>query len=235
MVDVKLILGDRPVFNIQHPAADIYHPAMRQGAIILCGGKSSRMGRDKASLPFGPELMLQRVVRLIGEAIDRKYIVVVAAPDQELPDLPAGVSVARDARAFRGPLEGLASGLRALADRVDAAYATACDVPLLVPAFVDRIFELLGDFDAAVPFDGQYHHPLAAVYRPKVLPEIQRLLDSDRLRPRFLFDEVRALEIPVDELRSVDPELSTLANLNYEEDYVAALAAAGFSKSPPVE
>ena len=202
---------------------------MRKGAIILCGGKSSRMGRDKATLPFGPELMLQRVVRLIGESVDCDNVVVVTAPNRSLPALPRNVIVAHDAREYRGPLEGLATGLRGLADRADAVYATGCDVPLLVPAFVDRMFELLGDFDIAVPFDGQHHHPLAAVYRPTVLPQIQKLLDADRLRPRFLFDEVRTREIPVEDLRIVDPQLSTLENLNYEQDYASALAAAGFA------
>ena len=115
---------------------------MRKGAIILCGGKSSRMGRDKATLPFGPELMLsawcdcQRSGRAEG-------IVVVAAPNQSLPELPAAVTVARDAHEFRGPLQGLATGLRDMGDRFDAVYATACDVPLLVPAFVERMFKLL--------------------------------------------------------------------------------------------
>jgi molybdopterin-guanine dinucleotide biosynthesis protein A len=205
---------------------------MRKGAIILCGGKSSRMGRDKATLPFGPERMLQRVVRLINEVVEMKNMVVVAAPIQSLPELPAAVLVARDAHEFRGPLAGLATGLRAIADRVDAVYATACDVPLLVPAFVERMFESLGDFDVAVPFDGQHHHPLAAVYRPQVLAHVERLLASQRMRPRFLFDEVPTLEIPVNELRALDPQLSTLANLNYEQDYVSALTAAGFADSP---
>lgn len=205
---------------------------MRKGAIILCGGKSSRMGRDKATLPFGPEQMLQRVVRLISGVVDPANIVVVAAPNQSLPELPATVSVARDTREYRGPLEGLATGFRALADRADAVYATACDVPLLVPAFIEKMFELLDDFDIAVPFDGQYHHPLAAVYRPRVLTHVERLLDAERLRPRFLFDEVRTREVPVDELRAVDPQLSTLRNLNYEQDYSTALASAGFEVSP---
>jgi molybdopterin-guanine dinucleotide biosynthesis protein A len=208
---------------------------MRKGAIILCGGKSSRMGRDKATLPFGPELMLQRVVRLIGESVGSENVVVVTAPNRSLPALPRDVVVAHDAREYRGPLEGLATGLRALGDRLDAVYATGCDVPLLVPAFVDRMFELLGDFDIAVPFDGQHHHPLAAVYRPAVLSQIQKLLDADRLRPRFLFDEVRTREIPVDDLRTVDPQLSTLENLNYEQDYASALAAAGLANSPDHE
>jgi molybdopterin-guanine dinucleotide biosynthesis protein A len=123
-------------------------------------------------------------------------------------------------------------GLRALESRVDAVYATGCDVPLLVPAFVAKMFELLGDFDIAVPFDGEHHHPLAAVYRPSVLPHAERLLDAQRMRLRFLIDEMGTREIPVDELRAVDPQLATLQNLNYIEDYHAALSAAGFA--PPL-
>jgi molybdenum cofactor guanylyltransferase len=201
---------------------------MRKGAIILCGGKSSRMGRDKATLPFGPELMIERVVRLVSEVVDPEGIVVVAARNQSLPELPAGVIIARDIREFRGPLQGLATGLRKLGDRFDAVYATACDVPLLVPAFIRRMFQLWAEYDVAVPFDGQHHHSLAAVYRPRVLPHIQTLLDTDRLRPRFLFDLVRTREVPVDDLRDVDPQLATLENLNCYDDYLAALAAAGF-------
>jgi molybdopterin-guanine dinucleotide biosynthesis protein A len=201
---------------------------MIKGAIILCGGKSSRMGRDKATLPFGPEVMLQRVVRLVSEVVEPAKIVVVAAPEQVLPVLPAAVIVARDEHKERGPLEGLAAGLRNLSGRADAAYATACDVPLLAPAFVLRMFELLAEHDIAVPRDGEHHHPLAAVYRTSVLTHVQRLLSADRLRPRFLFDEVNTREVSVEELRSVDPELATLQNLNHPADYQAALSAAGF-------
>jgi molybdopterin-guanine dinucleotide biosynthesis protein A len=199
---------------------------MRKGAIILCGGKSSRMGRDKATLQFGPELMLQRVVRFMSKVVTPECMVVVAAPNQSLPDLPTAVHVARDIHEFRGPLQGLATGLCEMGDRFDAVYATACDVPLLVPAFVDRMFQLLGEYDVAVPFDGQHHHSLAAVYRPRVLSQIQSLLDSDRLRPQFLFDLVRTREVPVDDLRDVDPQLATLENLNRYDDYLAVLATA---------
>lgn len=202
---------------------------MRRGAIILCGGKSSRMGRDKATLPFGPELMLQRVVRLLGQAVAPDSMIVVAAPNQPLPTLPEGVAIARDTTEFRGPLQGLATGLNAIGDRFDAVYATACDVPLLVPAVVSRMFDLLGNFEVAVPFDGQFHHPLAAVYRPRVLPCVEKLLREDRLRPVYLFAEVPIHDVPVDDLRDVDPQLSTLANLNRPEDYHAALMAADIS------
>jgi molybdopterin-guanine dinucleotide biosynthesis protein A len=204
---------------------------MRKGAIILCGGKSSRMGRDKATLSFGPELMLERVVRLLSEVIELKAMTVVAAQSQVLPNLPTAVVVARDDHEYRGPLQGLATGLTGIGDRCDAFYATACDVPLLAPAFVDRMFQLLDGYDVAVPFDGEHHHSLAAVYRPHVLPQILKLLESGRMRPRFLFDEVRTREVPVDDLRVVDPQLATLENLNYHEDYLAALKAAGFAPS----
>ena len=92
------------------------------------------------------------------------------------------------------------------------------------------MFEMLKEHDIAVPRDGQHHHPLAAVYRTSVLDHVQQLLGADRLRPRFLFDEVNTREVLVDELRSVDPELATLENLNHPEDYLSALATAGFSE-----
>jgi molybdopterin-guanine dinucleotide biosynthesis protein A len=199
---------------------------VNNGGIILCGGISSRMGRPKAGLPFGSERMLQRVVRLLGQVVDP--LVVVAAVQQDLPPLPPDVRVVRDRRENRGPLEGLCAGLEALQDRADAAYATSCDVPLLVPQFVQMMLQRLGDHQVAVPVDGEFHHPLAAVYRTNVLPEIQSLLAADQLRPRFLFERVRTCRVPVEELRAVDPELQTLANLNTPDDYFAAAHRTGW-------
>jgi len=191
------------------------------GGIILCGGKSSRMGRPKAWLPFGSELMLQRVVRILSEVVSP--IVVVAARGQDLPELPAGVEIARDEHDALGPLAGLAVGLAALGDRVEAAYASSCDVPLLQPACVAAVIAALGDHDLAIPRDGQYHHPLAAIYRPRLVPTIRELIAADRLRPLYLLERSRAREIDVAELRRADPELSSLRNINTPEDYAAVL------------
>ena len=77
--------------------------------------------------------------------------------------------------------------------RADAAFAASCDTPLLDPKFVRRMVELLADHDIAAPIDGSMHHPLAAVYRTRVLPHIERLRASDRMRPIYLFDEVDTL------------------------------------------
>jgi len=191
------------------------------GGIVLCGGKSTRMGVAKATLPFGPETMLQRVVRLLGTTVSP--IAAVAARDQVLPALPHDVIVARDEREAKGPLEGLRAGLAALPATVEAAYATSCDVPLLVPGFVERMLVLLGDHDIAVMEIDGFTHPLSAVYRRSVLPKVEELLAQDRLRPVFLFEAVRTRRVSPAEMREVDPSLRTLRNLNTREDYEAAL------------
>src|SRR5258708_825712 len=136
------------------------------GGIVLCGGQSTRMGRPKAWLPFGDELMLPRVVRLLAEVV--APIVVVAAPGQDLPPLPSDVVVVFDSVQGRGPLQGLTTGLAALphgTETTDAAYVSSCDVPLLLPVFVRRVIELLGASEACVPQVHGFLHPLAAVYR----------------------------------------------------------------------
>ncbi len=136
---------------------------MTAGGIVLCGGRSTRMGSSKALLPFGAETMLQRVVRLLGTVASP--LVAVAAPGQELPELPPSVSVTRDEREGRGPLEGLRAGLKALPVDVEIAYVTSCDVPLLVPQFVERMVQLLADHDIAVMEIDGFAHPLSAVYQ----------------------------------------------------------------------
>ena len=169
--------------------------------------------------------MLARVVRLLGEAVGP--IVVVAGTGQELPELPSAIRVARDRRPNRGPLEGLAVGLQALGDQPQAAFVAACDVPLLKPAFVRRLIELSVDYEIAVPQVGGFEEPLAAVYRRSVLSKVEALLAAGRLRPAYLFDQVRTRRITAEELTEVDPELQSLANVNSPAEYRAALAKAG--------
>jgi molybdopterin-guanine dinucleotide biosynthesis protein A len=206
---------------------------LRVAGIVLCGGQSSRMGRPKAWLPFAGEVLLPRVVRLLGEAV--APLVVVAAPGQDVPALPPGVEVVRDPTspgpltAGRGPLQGLSVGLEALQGRADAAYLSSCDVPFLRPAFVRRLIDLLGAHAVCVPRVGGYLHPLAAVYRLGVAGVAARLLAEERLRPAFLFDEVPTRIVHAEELADVDDSFQSLRNLNTPAEYEAALrdAAAG--------
>jgi molybdopterin-guanine dinucleotide biosynthesis protein A len=188
------------------------------------------MGAPKLALPFGPELMLPRVVRLLSEVVEP--VIVVAAPDQDLPPLPTHAEVIRDTGGGRGPMEGLAAGLPALHGRADAAYVTGCDVPLMAPEFVRRMIDALGNAEIAVPEIDGFPHPLAAVYRTRIAPQVEQLLSAGRLRAVFLFEMVTTRKVTAAELRKVDPELRTLQNLNRPEDYLAALSAAGFDPSP---
>ena len=189
--------------------------------VVLCGGRSSRMGRPKAWLPFGGELLLPRVIRLLCEAVDP--VIVVAAPGQDVPPLPGGVALVRDEVEGRGPLQGLAAGLKALRGRADAAYLSACDAPFLRPAFVRRLIEFMGDAVVSVPRVGNYHHPLAAVYRVEAAEAVDRLLAEDRLSASLLFDVVPTRVVEAAELADVDSTFQTLRNLNTPEEYEAAL------------
>ena len=193
---------------------------MTRGALILCGGRSTRMGRDKATLPFGDETLLQRIVRILRPLVDE--VIVVAHRGQDVPALPADVRVVHDELEDQGPLGGLQAGLRQA--RSDALYTTGCDVPFVQPALVELLFERLGKAWIAVADEGGFTHPLAAVYRRAVLPVVERLLAEERRRPIFLYGEVDTVRVEEAELRRVDPELLSLANLNTPEAYQEALA-----------
>lgn len=169
--------------------------------------------------------MLARVVRILLATVSP--VVVVASPGQEVPQLPNDVRILYDDQEHLGPLAGLAVGLRALVGEVDAAFVSSCDVPLLSSAFISEIIRRLGTHELAVPKEGDFHHPLAAVYRTSLAERAGQLVAAQRLRPLFLIQASDAVEIPVGELRDVDPELQSLRNLNRPEDYEAALRMAG--------
>ncbi|MHC4875356.1 MAG: molybdenum cofactor guanylyltransferase [Planctomycetota bacterium] len=198
---------------------------MRRGVVILCGGHSRRMGQPKALLPFGDELMLQRVCRILGEVVP--HLFVVAAQDQELPELATNVTIVRDEYESQGPLAGIATGLGAARSTCDAVFVTSCDVPLLKPAFVERMFDLLANHAAAVPTDGEHVHVLSGAYRTSLEDAARQLLNNDRRRPLFLVEECNSLLVPEAELKDVDPELHSLQNTNTPDEYLAALKHAG--------
>jgi molybdenum cofactor guanylyltransferase len=200
---------------------------LKLGGIVLTGGQSRRMGTAKALLPFGPEMMLARVVRIVGEVV--APVVVVAANGQVLPPLGANAVVVHDSQPDCGPLEGMATGLRHLTD-LDAVFITGCDAPLLRPAFIRRVAAMLDQHhDAAVPVNDNLPQPLAGVYRPMVLVEVETMLSAGERRLLDLLDRIRVRRINAEELRDSDPELWSLRNLNKPADYQAALVAAGLA------
>jgi len=201
--------------------------AARVGGIVLCGGRSSRMGAPKAWLRVGDEFMLSRVVRIVGEAAGP--VVVVAAPGQDVPPLPTGTRVVRDEVEGKGPLGGLVAGLVALEGEADVVYLSSCDVPLLKVAFVRHILASnQGAYAprspcAVVPRVGGRLHPLAAAYALDVLPVARALLARDCLRMTDLLDAIPTCVIEDHELAAIDPALDSLRNVNTPEEYAAAL------------
>lgn len=196
-----------------HPTPD------RIAGMILCGGQSRRMGQPKAWLPLGDERMLQRMVRIVRGVLDP--VIVVAAEGQELPELPEGIIIVRDDLPDRGPLQGLASGLARLPEACAAAFVTACDYPLLRPAFITRLCSLLGEELAVVPSVGGFDQPLAGVYRREVLPIALEQLQADRRALHGLLDALPVRKVRPAELADIDPRLDSLRNINTP----AALAA----------
>lgn len=205
-------------------------------AVVLCGGKSSRMGRPKAWLPFDGEALLTRVTRLLSDCC--APLVVVAAPGQDLPPLGGSAEVVRDEIEGRGPLQGMSAGFAALEGRAEATFVTTTDAPFLEPALVRRLFALRelhpgGPYDVVIPKADGHHQPLCAVYAVALRHVVDDLLAQDRRRPFFLLERAKTLtaEAPLllddEPLRAADPTLRSLRNLNTPEDYEAALRELG--------
>lgn len=193
-----------------------------RAAVILVGGQSQRMGRPKFLLPFAGQPLLARVLQTVASCVEQR--IVVAAPEQTLPPMPADVIIARDGCGGRGPLEGLRAGLASAAETCQWFFVTSCDAPLLREAFIERLFEFAEPTDdVVIPRDEHHHHPLCALYHRRVLPHLEELLAADRLRPFFLLERVAARTISVDQFRDVDPELHSLFNMNTPADYERAL------------
>ena len=159
-------------------------------------------------------------------------MLVVAAPGQELPELPPGVEVVADPVEGLGPMRGLATGLAALDGRAPVAFVCSTDLPFLHPALVRRVLRGFADpeADVVLPVARGYRQPLAAGYRTSLAGLIEKLLGEGDLRPGMLFRHCRVAQLDDDalladpELARHDPELDSLVNVNEPDDYAAALA-----------
>jgi molybdopterin-guanine dinucleotide biosynthesis protein A len=196
--------------------------------IVLAGGRSSRMGESKAALEWHGSTLLHRTAGLLVRSVDGP-VVVVRAPGQQLPALPTGVEVVEDPVEGRGPMQGIATGLAAVADRAPVAFVCSTDLPFLHPAYVRRVLGALGpDVDVVLPHAGGHRQPLAAAYRTGLAPLVAREVADGRLKLAMLFDHCRvrrtdAADLLADTaLAAVDPELDSVLNVNEPGDYRAA-------------
>jgi len=196
--------------------------------VVLAGGASLRMGRDKATMPVPAELLdsndgseapvtlVERVVSVVGQRCQPVFV--VAAPGQSLPDLPARV-VRDDVRGV-GPLLATGRGLRAAAEAgAKRAFLAAADMPLLTGDVIDlleaRAIEL--DADVVLPWDGRDHY-LAAVYRTELADQVDALVAAGERSMRALVDRVDAQRIVI-------PHSRSLTNLNSDADLRTLLYA----------
>jgi molybdopterin-guanine dinucleotide biosynthesis protein A len=215
----------------------------RTAAIVLAGGDSTRMGTPKAQLEWHGSTLLRRATGIVQRAVDGP-VVVVRARGPQLPPLPADVEITEDARAGRGPLEGLAAGLRSIGDRADVVYLTGVDAPFLHPAVVRRVLALLGPADDVVlPHADGFPQPLAAAYRTAtVAGPLDELLDAgDELGTRALLRRCRVATIDAatlladPDVAAHDPRLLSLRNLNEPGDYEQARRRAAPAVSVSVD
>lgn len=183
------------------------------------------MGRDKASLAFGEETLVERVARLAGEVVDE--VVLVAREGQELP---GGLEAVRDPAEGLGPLAAIAVGLTAV--RGDRAFVVACDMPLLRPAVVRRLLDLSAGYDACVPVIAGFAMTLCAVYARTVAPRAAALVAARHLRPPFLVDQLRTRYLGAADFIDIDPDLETFHDCNTPERYADALRRARLGASP---
>jgi molybdopterin-guanine dinucleotide biosynthesis protein A len=186
------------------------------------------MGRDKATLPFGEETLLARVVRIVQSVVPDVRLVA-----REGQTLPEGFDAVRDPAEGFGPLAGLAAGLQAL--RTDRAFVAACDLPLLAPPLVRLLLDEARDADACVPRVGGFAMSACAVYRRELGPVAARLLERGERRLRVLLDRVRTRYIEADLLRTADPELASFTDCDTPEAYDRALRMAGLVATVRVE
>lgn len=184
--------------------------------IVLAGGKSTRMGTNKALLPLGKETMLATVVAALRPLFSD--IIVVTNTPELYRDLKA--RLVPDVIPGRGPLSGFHAGLLASTYRYN--FIVACDMPFLQPSFIMYLLEQAPGYDVVVPRRGEYLQPLHAVYSRHCLKAIEDCLIEGKYKAFAFYPRVKVRYVDVDRLvGSNDPE-KIFFNINTPDDLARA-------------
>lgn len=157
---------------------------MRATGVILAGGKSSRMGTDKALLPISHDTMLSRAIKELQKAFaevliaNRRDVKYGLAGIREIPDIFTGM----------GPLAGIHAGL--CEAKYYAVFFAACDMPFIDSELARFMVEQVKGFDIAVPKIGTKLQPLFAVYTKKCIPYIEFSLEHNINRVTDFYSKV---------------------------------------------
>ena len=195
--------------------------------VILAGGISRRLGRDKAAEPFGDETLLHRVVRRASEAVGSNDVVIVVADTSQSERAPADIPhrLVLDALPGSGTLGGIYTGLEAA--RNEWALVVACDMPFLSAPLLRYMTGLRDGVDAVAPVIDGRPEPTHALYSRLCIPAISQRLQAGRLKAAGFLDLVRVRYVDEDEARRFDPELLSFFNVNRPEDLAQAIEIAG--------
>jgi molybdopterin-guanine dinucleotide biosynthesis protein A len=191
---------------------------MSVSAAIMAGGKSKRMGQDKAWIELDGEPLIKRVADVLAEVADE---VIVVANDPRYESL--GLRVVRDHWPDGGALGGIATGVGAATH--EAVLVAACDMPFLSADVWRVLLGHAGEADVVIPRIGGEYETLHALYTKDCVPHMARAIAENRLRVIAFFDAVKVLAIEEEELRAVDPTLRAFTNVNTPEELASALGA----------
>ncbi len=183
-------------------------------ALIMAGGKSTRLGRDKASEMLLGRPLLQHVIDRVSPVVDE--IVVVRARAQELPEIAWNrpLSVVEDLYPDCGPLGGIYTGLSAT--DAERCLAVACDMPLLSEPLLRELLRRSAECDVVMPVLA-YPEPLHAVYGRACIEPIRERLEARQLKITNFLGAVNVRYMREDECRRFDPDLRSFSNTNTEE------------------
>jgi molybdopterin-guanine dinucleotide biosynthesis protein A len=189
--------------------------------VVLAGGRSSRMGRDKASLVFDGSTLLQRTAEALARVVDE--VVVVRAPGQQLPAMELDVPVveAEDPVEGEGPLVGIAAGLRATS--TDTAIVVAVDMPFLQPPLLRLLAERVqAGARWALPIAEGRPQPLCSAFATSAVEVLERHITAGDRAPMAAADDLEVDRIEPEEWRTVDAAGRSFLNVNTPEEFDAA-------------
>src|SRR3990172_12713979 len=185
--------------------------------IILAGGKSRRMGRNKALLDFGGRSIIEHTVDLF-KSIFPEVILVTNTPE-EYANL--GIKIVTDIFPGKGSLGGIYTGL--FHSSHDYSFIASCDMPFLKRELIEFLIGLKDGYDVVVPRLKDGHEPLHAVYSKRCLKPIKSMINKGDLRIIGFYPEVKVREVSEEELAPFNPEPSSFMNINTPEDYETAV------------
>jgi molybdopterin-guanine dinucleotide biosynthesis protein A len=191
-----------------------------KAGVILAGGRSRRMGEDKATMLFGGEPLLARVARRLSSSVDELLVI----GPQSLAPLAPHAHVVEDTLPAIGPLGGLYTALTATGSA--CIFLVACDMPFVSPGLVQAMLALAVTRDDAdvVTLDANGRvQPLHAVYSRGCLPAVERALEAKDHSLHALLAHLAVVTIDLETVRREDPDGLSAFNVNTHDDWRDAL------------